>query len=146
MVYRSCLRLAEAVIKEASTSLEPTQLKFPPLPSPRELLKLYKIQAQRNLSQNFLLDSRINNKIVTKTGNIKNCYVCEVGPGPGNITRAIILNGAKSVVVIEKDRRFLPSLEVFNPFYVFYLYFPVVKVNESLMFYYIHRQVKNNCS
>lgn len=119
MVYRSCLRLAETIIKEATASLDPTLLKLPPLPSPRELLKLYKIHAQRNLSQNFLLDSRINNKIVTKTGNIRNCYVCEVGPGPGNITRAIILNGAKNVIVVEKDRRFLPSLEVC----IFFMYF-----------------------
>lgn len=112
MVYRSCLRLAEMVVKETSASLDQSFLRLPPLPSPRELLKLYKISAQRNLSQNFLLDSRINNKIVTKTGQIKDCYVCEIGPGPGNITRAIIQNGAKNVFVIEKDRRFLPSLEL----------------------------------
>lgn len=112
MVHRSCLRLAETLVRGTSASFEPLVQRLPPLPSPRELLKLYKINAQKSLSQNFLLDSRINNKIVTKTGKIKNCYVCEVGPGPGNITRAIIQNAAKSVIVVEKDRRFLPSLEV----------------------------------
>ena len=139
MVFKTCLRLAETVIKEASTSSSTTLQRLPPLPSPRELLKLYKIHAQRNLSQNFLLDSRINNKIVTKTGNIKNCYVCEVGPGPGNITRAIILNGAKSVVVVEKDRRFLPSLEV--NIYFTYIF---LKNNELVVKYYI--KVRNNYS
>lgn len=115
MVHKSLLRLAQTIVKEASTTVhavEESLLRLPPLPSPRELLKLYKIQARKQLSQNFLLDSRINNKIVTRTGKIKDCYVCEVGPGPGNITRAIIQNGAKHVIVIEKDRRFLPSLEL----------------------------------
>ncbi|XP_035228369.1 dimethyladenosine transferase 1, mitochondrial-like, partial [Stegodyphus dumicola] len=97
--------------ESSSTSVASKLDRLPPLPSPRDLLKLYKIEAQRNLSQNFLLDFRLNNKIVTKTGNVKDCYVCEVGPGPGNITRAILQNGAKHVIVVEKDRRFLPSLE-----------------------------------
>jgi len=112
MVYKSLFRLAGTVAQETVLSTEKSILRLPPLPSPRELLKLYKIQAQKKLAQNFLLDSRLNNKIVTKTANIKDCYVCEVGPGPGNITRAILQNGAKHVIVIEKDRRFLPSLEL----------------------------------
>ena len=36
----------------------------------------------------------------------------EVGPGPGGITRPILEAGAKEVHVIEKDARFIPSLEV----------------------------------
>ena len=36
----------------------------------------------------------------------------EVGPGPGGITRAIIGNGAREVHVIEKDLRFIPSLDL----------------------------------
>ncbi|GBN65990.1 Dimethyladenosine transferase 1, mitochondrial [Araneus ventricosus] len=116
MVRLSIFRLAETLLKEVAAASTPAVdsalQRLPPLPSPRDLLKLYKIRAQRHLSQNFLLDFRLNNKIVTKTGNIQNCYVCEVGPGPGNITRSILQNGAKHVIVIEKDRRFLPSLEL----------------------------------
>lgn len=112
MVCRTLLRFSQAVIKDAPAVLKESAPKFPPLPSPRELIKLYRIKAQKHLSQNFLLDLRLNNKIVTKTGKMKDCYVCEVGPGPGNITRAIIQNGAKNVIVVEKDRRFLPALEV----------------------------------
>ncbi|XP_054706233.1 dimethyladenosine transferase 1, mitochondrial-like [Uloborus diversus] len=113
MVFKSCLRLCQIISKEIPGAIPTNEaFRLPPLPSPRDLLRLYKIRAQRKLSQNFLLDSRINNKIVTKTGSIKDCYVCEVGPGPGNITRAILQNGAKQVVVIEKDARFLPSLEI----------------------------------
>ncbi|XP_071035886.1 mitochondrial dimethyladenosine transferase 1 isoform X2 [Parasteatoda tepidariorum] len=105
----------EVATNDFSKTDEPVteaSLRLPPLPSPRDLLKLYRIKAQRNLSQNFLLDFRLNNKIVTSTGNVKDHYVCEIGPGPGNITRAILQNGAKHVIVIEKDRRFLPALEL----------------------------------
>ncbi|KAF8782538.1 Dimethyladenosine transferase 1 like protein [Argiope bruennichi] len=116
MVRLSIFRLAETVAKEIAAASAPvvdsSLQRLPPLPSPKDLLKLYKIRAQRHLSQNFLLDYRINNKIITKTGKIQNCFVCEVGPGPGNITRSILQNGAKHVIVIEKDRRFLPSLEL----------------------------------
>ena len=38
--------------------------------------------------------------------------MCEVGPGPGTITRCIIAKGAKHLTVVEKDQRFLPSLQV----------------------------------
>lgn len=87
-------------------------IRLPPLPTIRDILKLYKITALKRLSQNFLLNERITDKIVSSVGKINNSVVFEVGPGPGNITRSIIKKNPKQVTVIEKDSRFLPSLEL----------------------------------
>jgi len=38
--------------------------------------------------------------------------VLEVGPGPGSITRSIIKRVPQQLVVVEKDRRFMPTLEL----------------------------------
>lgn len=83
-----------------------------PLPTIKDLMQMYKVRATRKLSQNFLLNETLNRKIVKSAGKIKNAEVCEVGPGPGNITRSIIHKGAERVILIEKDPQFLPTLQV----------------------------------
>ncbi|OWF48619.1 dimethyladenosine transferase 1, mitochondrial-like isoform X2 [Mizuhopecten yessoensis] len=82
-----------------------------PMPTVAEIVKLYRLSAKRQLSQNFLLDMNINRKLVKAAGRITNGHVCEVGPGPGGITRAILDKHVEHVVVIEKDSRFIPSLQ-----------------------------------
>ncbi|XP_071517079.1 dimethyladenosine transferase 1, mitochondrial isoform X2 [Panulirus ornatus] len=86
-------------------------LRLPSLPSPRDLVRLYKVKAVKHLSQNFLMDHKLNSKLVRSSGRVRNCHVCEVGPGPGGITRSILEQGAARLTVIEKDPRFLPILD-----------------------------------
>lgn len=85
--------------------------RLPPLPSVGDILRMYGIRAKKSLSQNFILDPRILDGIAKKSC-VNDKYVVEVGPGPGGITRSLLQAGAKEVYVIEKDPRFLPSLNL----------------------------------
>ncbi len=49
-----------------------SKIRLPPMPTISEIIKLYKLRAIRQLSQNFLLDKNITNKIVKCAGNIEN--------------------------------------------------------------------------
>lgn len=49
-------------------------------------------------------------KIARIAGDLTQCTIVEIGPGPGSLTRALLLEGAKHVIAIEKDRRCLAAL------------------------------------
>lgn len=87
-------------------------MRLPPLPTIGDVVRLYKLSATKRLSQNFIMDMSLNRKIVHFAGKLDGCHVCEVGPGPGGITRAILEQNVAHLHVIEKDRRFLPGLQV----------------------------------
>lgn len=87
-------------------------MRLPPLPTIGDVIRLYRLSAAKNLSQNFIMDMKLNEKIVKLAGQIDGCYICEVGPGPGGITRAILNKDVKHLYVIEKDERFFPGLQV----------------------------------
>lgn len=86
--------------------------RLPPLPTIRDIIKIYKLRAIRELSQNFLMDERLTGRIVRMCGSIADQHVLEVGPGPGSITRSILRKGPKQLAVVEKDRRFIPTMEL----------------------------------
>ncbi|XP_046742314.1 dimethyladenosine transferase 1, mitochondrial [Diprion similis] len=87
-------------------------LRLPPLPSIRDLVKLYRLQARKQLSQNFLMDERLTDKIIKMAGRIKDAHILEVGPGPGGLTRSIMRKYPQKLIVVEKDDRFLPTLQL----------------------------------
>ena len=60
------------------------------------------IKAKKSLGQNFLIDQNIIDKIIN-TVEIDNKSILEVGPGTGNLTKAILKKQPKKLIVIEKD-------------------------------------------
>jgi len=86
--------------------------RLPPLPTIRDILKLYRLSAIKRLSQNFLMDQNLTNKIAAKAGIFAGSQVLEVGPGPGGLTRSILRRLPERLVVVEKDPRFKPTLDM----------------------------------
>ena len=80
------------------------------LPSLREVLQTHELVAKRQLGQNFLLDLNLTAKIARQAGDLSACDVLEVGPGPGGLTRGLLLEGARRVLAVEKDARCMPAL------------------------------------
>ncbi|AZO42561.1 MULTISPECIES: 16S rRNA (adenine(1518)-N(6)/adenine(1519)-N(6))-dimethyltransferase RsmA [Mesorhizobium] len=80
------------------------------LPPLREVIERHGLQAKKALGQNFLLDLNLTGKIARTAGDLSDATVIEVGPGPGGLTRALLSNGARHVIAIERDERCLAAL------------------------------------
>jgi 16S rRNA (adenine1518-N6/adenine1519-N6)-dimethyltransferase len=80
------------------------------LPPLREVIARNGLDARKSLGQNFLLDLNLTRRIARSAAPLEAATIVEVGPGPGGLTRALLLEGAKKVIVIEKDQRALPAL------------------------------------
>ena len=80
------------------------------LPPLREVIARHGLTATRALGQNFLLDLNLTSRIARAAGRLDDKTVIEVGPGPGGLTRALLANGARKVVAIERDPRCLGAL------------------------------------
>lgn len=81
------------------------------LPPLREVINQYGLRADKKFGQNFILDLNLTRRIAREAGDLSACDVIEVGPGPGGLTRGLLMEGARHVHVIEADARFLPALQ-----------------------------------
>jgi len=79
------------------------------LPPLRQVIRDHGLAAKKSLGQNFLLDLNLTAKIARLAGDLTGHDVLEVGPGPGGLTRGLLAEGARRVLVVEKDARFLPA-------------------------------------
>ena len=81
------------------------------LPPLREVIARHGLQARKSLGQNFLFDLNLTRRIARAAAPLEGFTILEVGPGPGGLTRALLLEGAGHVVAIERDDRALAALE-----------------------------------
>jgi len=81
---------------------------LPPLGS---VVRSLRLAAKKSLGQHFILDLNLTRRIARAAGPLAGRTVVEVGPGPGGLTRALLLEGAERVVAIERDERCRPALE-----------------------------------
>ena len=88
------------------------------LPSIAQQLKAFGIKPSKTLGQNFLLDENLCHKIVAASKvSLHGQDVLEIGAGPGGLTRAILAQKPRQLVVIEKDRTCLPLLHQLQEVY-----------------------------
>mgnify|MGYP006274443153 CR=1 FL=1 len=80
------------------------------LPPLREVIRTHDLHARKKFGQNFLLDLNITDKIARRAA-VKDRNVIEIGPGPGGLTRSLLLAGADHLTVFEVDENVLPALQ-----------------------------------
>ena len=80
------------------------------LPTVKSLIKENELRPLKKLGQNFIFDLNITNNIA-KVANCHNKNIIEIGPGPGGLTRSIFIQGANSIIAIEKDYKSIKCLQ-----------------------------------
>ncbi len=80
------------------------------LPPLRDVISKFDLAARKALGQNFLLDLNLTRRIARTAGCLEGFTIIEVGPGPGGLTRALLMEGADKIVAVERDERALPAL------------------------------------
>ena len=88
-----------------------------PLPPLRDVIAAHGLAAKKSLGQNFLLDLNLTRKIARAAGPLEGVTIYEVGPGPGGLTRALLMEGAARVIAVERDARCLAALEEISQAY-----------------------------
>lgn len=80
------------------------------LPPLREVIGRHGLSARKGLGQHFLLDLNLTCRIARAAGAIGEGTVIEIGPGPGGLTRALLMEGAARVIAVERDARCIEAL------------------------------------
>ena len=80
------------------------------LPPLREVIRRHGLAAKKSLGQNFLLDLNLTGRIARAARPLDGTTVIEIGPGPGGLTRALLTEGARRVIAIERDERAIAAL------------------------------------
>ena len=80
------------------------------LPPLRDVIRASGLSAKKSLGQNFLLDFNLTRRIARAAGPLEGATIVEIGPGPGGLTRALLIEGASRIVAVEKDERCLTAL------------------------------------
>ncbi|MBQ4472742.1 MAG: 16S rRNA (adenine(1518)-N(6)/adenine(1519)-N(6))-dimethyltransferase RsmA [Lachnospiraceae bacterium] len=75
-----------------------------------EILQKYDFRFQKKFGQNFLIDPRVLEKIVSAAQITKDDVVLEIGPGIGTMTQ-YLCESAGQVAAVEIDRNLIPILE-----------------------------------
>jgi 16S rRNA (adenine1518-N6/adenine1519-N6)-dimethyltransferase len=81
------------------------------LPPLREVIARAGLAAKKSLGQNFLFDLNLTRRIARAAAPLEGFTIVEIGPGPGGLTRALLAEGAESVIAVERDPRAFPALQ-----------------------------------
>jgi len=84
--------------------------KIASLPPVSEMMRESGLEPKKQFGQNFLFDLNLTGRIARSVPDITKITVVEVGPGPGGLTRALLMADAKKVIAIEKDKSTEPIL------------------------------------
>ena len=74
------------------------------------ILHKYKIQANKSLGQNFLVDDNVIDEIIRSSNIDKQDLIIEIGPGLGVLTNRL-LQEANNVIAVELDKRMVNILQ-----------------------------------
>ena len=74
------------------------------------ILHKYKIQANKSLGQNFLVDDNVIDEIIHSSNIDKQDLIIEIGPGLGVLTNRL-LKEANNVIAVELDKRMVNILQ-----------------------------------
>ena len=74
-----------------------------------DVLQKYNFNFQKKFGQNFLIDTRVLERIIDASEITKDDCVLEIGPGIGTMTQYLAEN-AREVIAVEIDKALIPIL------------------------------------